>query len=304
MSNLNYTYEKHSTRDVKWNGHTLVYRAYFEEQAGTPVVFIHGLVASIDFFSDENFRQLKSIGPIYTISLPGHAPSVMPNGHVKTDPDLLAGSAAAQIKDFAKGRPVMLVGHSTGATAALALAIQYPELVAGVVICEGAAHGRESNGIFRTLQWLVLKLGIIGTLVFKSIFKINGFRPWTNRLFLADLFADKKKMDAYPHMWATQAKYWPALQALDLDVMKNMFADLDTLDLRPSLKNIKAPTLVILGEKDPFIPREEAQTLLDNIPNSKLYFIDGGGHVPFFETPDKFQSAILEFVQRVGIKTT
>lgn len=281
---------------VLFEGHQLIYRAYFKEQTGNPIVFVHGLVASVDFFADENFRQMRALGPVYSIALPGHAPGKAVSQHFKTDERLLADAVAAQLHDFLKGRKATLIGHSTGATAALACAIHHPELVESVVVCDGSSRGRETNGIFRLLQWLVLRLGGLGTLIFKTIFRLNSYSLWTNKQFLVDLFADKSRMASYPFMDVTQRKYFPALQQLDLDVMKSMFADLDTVDLVPSLHLITVPVQVIIGDKDPYVPMDEALAIVKAIPHAQLHVIAGGGHLPFFETPEEFEATITGFV--------
>ena len=104
---------------VLFEGHQLIYRAYFKEQTDNPIVFVHGLVASVDFFADENFRQMRSGSGLFHCAV-GHAPNKAVSQHFKTDERLLADTVAAQLHDFLKGRKATLIGHSTGATAALA----------------------------------------------------------------------------------------------------------------------------------------------------------------------------------------
>jgi pimeloyl-ACP methyl ester carboxylesterase len=42
-----------------------------------------------------------------------------------------------------------------------------------------------------------------------------------------------------------------------------------TLDLRPVLRNVRCPTLVIMGEHDPLIPVSLAQEIVAAIPDSR-----------------------------------
>ncbi|WP_428485542.1 alpha/beta fold hydrolase [Rhodopila sp.] len=55
----------------------------------------------------------------------------------------------------------------------------------------------------------------------------------------------------------------------------------------PLLRRIKAPTLLIWGEKDALIPPGNAQDYLRAIPNSRLVTFTGLGHVPQEEAPDR-----------------
>jgi len=50
--------------------------------------------------------------------------------------------------------------------------------------------------------------------------------------------------------------------------------------MSPIVKEIKAPTLIMWGEKDPILPLEQAHSLNSNIPGSKLKIYKDGPHVP------------------------
>jgi pimeloyl-ACP methyl ester carboxylesterase len=289
-------YMPHTTISVEHGQHSFTINAYFEQNAGDPIVLIHGLIGSNSFFSEQNIRQLAKLGPVYSICLPGHPHTRSPVPFPKTDKKLFAETIAAQVKALSKGRKVVLIGHSTGATAALACAIEFPELISKVVVCDGSSNGRETNGIFRFLQTLVLKGGAIGAAIFKSIFWFNGANLWVNKQFMLDLFSTKNGIYQYPYMWHTRARYFKDLKQLNYDIMKQMFVDLDSLDLEPELAKISCPVLVLVGDRDVFIPMYEAEKIASQIPNAKLNAIANCGHVPFFEHPLIWEKAIAEFV--------
>ncbi|WP_428395015.1 alpha/beta fold hydrolase [Lichenicoccus sp.] len=56
-------------------------------------------------------------------------------------------------------------------------------------------------------------------------------------------------------------------------------------DPRPALRRIKAPTLLLWGEKDAMIPIAHAQDYLASLPNAMLVALPGLGHVLFEEAP-------------------
>jgi pimeloyl-ACP methyl ester carboxylesterase len=68
-----------------------------------------------------------------------------------------------------------------------------------------------------------------------------------------------------------------------------------TMDLRPRLPQIEAPTLVITGEIDPWgagaVPELES-----GIPDARVVVMPGIGHMPWVEEADGFRSALLEFL--------
>jgi pimeloyl-ACP methyl ester carboxylesterase len=53
----------------------------------------------------------------------------------------------------------------------------------------------------------------------------------------------------------------------------------------PLLQNIKAPTLLLWGEKDAMIPLANANDYLKSLPDSRLVVLPGLGHVPHEEAP-------------------
>jgi 3-oxoadipate enol-lactonase len=61
--------------------------------------------------------------------------------------------------------------------------------------------------------------------------------------------------------------------------------------------NIKAPTLVITGDADVIVPRENSSNLAAKIPGAKLRVIEGGSHTFFIERPEEFNSAVIEFIK-------
>ncbi|MER7949328.1 alpha/beta hydrolase [Streptomyces sp. NPDC096079] len=67
-------------------------------------------------------------------------------------------------------------------------------------------------------------------------------------------------------------------------------------DLRATLSGILVPTLLVWGERDPILTREEQQTILDAIPDSRLVVYEGVGHLAYWETPDRVLRDLATFV--------
>ena len=64
-------------------------------------------------------------------------------------------------------------------------------------------------------------------------------------------------------------------------------------------KKISAPTLIIWGSDDKLTPLEDGIKLSRLIPSSRLVVIDGAGHSPHSEAPEKFVEAVLEFSKEI-----
>jgi pimeloyl-ACP methyl ester carboxylesterase len=61
-------------------------------------------------------------------------------------------------------------------------------------------------------------------------------------------------------------------------------------------KQVKAPTLVIHGGLDHVIPLAAARELVRRVPGWTLEVIEGVGHVPMMETPDRFLSVFNDWM--------
>jgi len=68
------------------------------------------------------------------------------------------------------------------------------------------------------------------------------------------------------------------------------------LDPAPTLARIKAPTLLLWGEKDAMIPISNATDYLRALPSAKLVRLPNLGHLPFEEAPDEGLAPVAGFL--------
>jgi 3-oxoadipate enol-lactonase len=68
------------------------------------------------------------------------------------------------------------------------------------------------------------------------------------------------------------------------------------IDATARLKEIKAPMLVLCGDKDPGTPPAMAEEIHANAPGSKLVMIPGAAHLANLENPAAFTKALREFL--------
>jgi 2-succinyl-6-hydroxy-2,4-cyclohexadiene-1-carboxylate synthase len=64
--------------------------------------------------------------------------------------------------------------------------------------------------------------------------------------------------------------------------------------LHDRLAGIVAPTLVIVGAADP--ARARAEEVAGGIPGARLAIVEGAGHAPHLERPDRFHALALDFL--------
>lgn len=70
-----------------------------------------------------------------------------------------------------------------------------------------------------------------------------------------------------------------------------------SFDAAARVSKIKAPTLLLTGDEDTIVPPGNSRNLASQIPHSKLAIIEGGSHMFFIEQPEKFNRAVLEFLE-------
>ncbi len=71
-------------------------------------------------------------------------------------------------------------------------------------------------------------------------------------------------------------------------------------DLKDRLSMIDVPTLIVWSEKDLLIPVEHAYVFHKSIKGSRLVILNGCGHTPYYEQPERFASIVDEFLNSVS----
>jgi len=182
----------------------------------------------------------------------------MPPGY--TTRDMAADCAAAIDKEI--GAPVDIVGTSYGGLLAPYIAADHPELVDHLVL-DGVAFRVSDQGKAVDLRFAELQSrGKWGEALATEV---TGMYPagWRHYIFppLARLAASLNR-----HHAVNVA-----------DVLIEAQAEYNH-DCRGILKDIKAPTLIIAGDKDCFSPVPLLRETAALIPNSNLIIVEGKGH--------------------------
>jgi pimeloyl-ACP methyl ester carboxylesterase len=109
--------------------------AFKKEGKGPGVVFIHGFGGNRSIWAEQVLRMKKD-HTVLTVDLPGHGDSAAPaikDGAV--DLDLVAAEVAALMRKQ-KVTPAVVVGHSTGGSLAIRVALADPGAVKGLVLVD------------------------------------------------------------------------------------------------------------------------------------------------------------------------
>ena len=68
------------------------------------------------------------------------------------------------------------------------------------------------------------------------------------------------------------------------------------MDLRPQVKTLAIPSLVIVGELDEATPAPMSVELAELLPQAELKILSGLAHVPQLQDPQAFLNAIHPFI--------
>jgi proline iminopeptidase len=69
-----------------------------------------------------------------------------------------------------------------------------------------------------------------------------------------------------------------------------------TFDLRPELRSIEAPTLVVVGDDDFICGPACADAIVDELSDVRLVTIPDSGHFVYVEQPEAFRAALTDFL--------
>lgn len=62
------------------------------------------------------------------------------------------------------------------------------------------------------------------------------------------------------------------------------------------LRSIRAPTLLVWGDHDPFSDVATGRRIADLIPDSRFHLLPGGGHLPWLDDPVTAGRLVTEFL--------
>ncbi|CAN5637166.1 alpha/beta hydrolase [soil metagenome] len=221
------------------------------------LVLVHGLSGSSRWWE----RNIPSLAEQYRVFIPdliGFGRSPRPRGRLPS-----IQSLAAVLGEWIRrvGRPeAHVIGHSMGGQLALHLAAAHPDQVSKLVLVDAA-------GIPRPLT---------PRTVVRFAREIAPVWRWGDLSFVPVIVSDA----------------WTAGPRTLLQAIGHILSD----DVRPLLPHVRAPTLVLWGERDSWVPLAHGREMHDGIPGSRLEILSGAAHNPMVDRPAEFNRSVLRFL--------
>jgi pimeloyl-ACP methyl ester carboxylesterase len=75
---------------------------------------------------------------------------------------------------------------------------------------------------------------------------------------------------------------------------------IQTVDVRDILERVKVLTLIVAPTQSFASPRELNEEMARRIPNAKLEWVDGLGHMTWVDKPEEVSSIVLKFISEVS----
>lgn len=174
----------------------------------------------------------------------------------------------------------IIAGLSYGSLVAQHFAILFPDLTEKLILLSTFAHKTPYYEAIELSWWRGLELGGYPLMLDIMLPSVLSEAYFKNPLIPIDLMKQARR-DANNEKEA---------------LFKLMAATKEREDFRPKLKKIKAPTLVVQGEKDLLLPVHMAVEVSNNIPGSILKVIPGAGHTLNLEAIQPMAKEILDFL--------
>lgn len=249
-------------------------RLYYETAgSGAPLVFIHGLGADSSLWN----AQLEAFAKHYLVlryDLRGHGQSALPTGepysHVA---DLNALLEHLNIPS------AHLIGQSLGGGIALDFALEHPEKTASLVLTDSSLNGYAWSQAWGESWAPLVAAAPLGKdtwlpVVLEHPMFTPGCREPSFKARLAQLFSTYTAWHFMNHDPVIGSEP-PAIERL---------------------KDIRARTLVLVGELEPPDFQAISKVLSERIPNVQTMIFDDIGHVLPMEAPEKFNEVVLNFL--------
>ena len=202
--------------------------------------------------------------------------------------------------------PVILVGHSMGGMAIMAMAEQHPGMfgtkVAGAVLISTAACGLDRGSPWmpppvRPLMCRALP-GVLNGMAKGSGLVERGRKASADLSFLGTRVIGFGDGEVSP---ATVGFLEQMVRDTPIEVVARFCQALLTCDMRGSLATLgRVPVVVMVGERDRLIAPRLGIELATEIPGAQLIWVPGGGHALILERPDLVSDTIAALLARVN----
>lgn len=228
--------------------------------AGTPVVLIHGLSGSRSWWQ-RNIDALATKHLVAAVDLVGFGRNRRFFG--RSTLPLPFEDVAALLGRWIEesfDEPVHVVGHSMGGQIAIHLAAARPDVVRSLTLVNSTGQPFEIDPMSHLRN--LLQRVPDGVLSFSRVLVWDFLRAGPTSVAVAT-------------------------------------ARLLTSDARRYVEQIRVPTLLVWGDRDPLVPDRYAESLQSQLSEADLIILPRAGHVAMWDNAEAFNERVMEFFRAV-----
>jgi pimeloyl-ACP methyl ester carboxylesterase len=186
---------------------------------------------------------------------------------------------------------VTVLGHSWGASVAIALALKHPEMVTGLVLASGYYYPTARADVI--VQFGPAVPGI-GDLMSLTLAPLISRAMWT--ISVENMFGPKPvptKFSGFPKEMALRPSQIKAGAGESAMMIPDAFA------FQGEYARLKMPVVIVAGEEDRLVDVEQSAQLHRQIPQSTLRRLSGAGHMVHQTETLEVMSAINEASKKI-----
>ena len=269
-------------------------RLHYTVRGSGPALIAHSGGPGMDARCWDNFGGIDAFVTVIALHPRGSGLSGPAQDNAYLLPDYASDVEALRLY-LGLDKPLVM-GWSHGGMVAQQFAFTYPDSLSKLILFDTSAYFGEFLGDI------------------EAAVKEFKDQPWYNESFAAlkkEWAGDYQTDEDMAALWAYEMKFYfkqfdaraAAYHQRTKDLPVRMvplkvFNDREaaTMDLRPRLRDIKVPTLVIVGRHDFITNVAMAEEMVKHIPNAQLEIFEESGHFAVVEEPEKFQRVVKQFV--------
>jgi pimeloyl-ACP methyl ester carboxylesterase len=259
---------------------------YVERGSGEPLVLLHGNGSMIQDFESSGLIDLAAKNyRVIVIDRPGFGHSDRPRNVIWT-PDAQAELIKLALDRLSVSNATVL-GHSWGASVAVALALKYPDLIRGLVLASGYYYPTPRPDV---VAMGTPALPLVGDILSHTLSPLISRAIWP--LMMRKIFGPRpvpEKFEAFPKEMALRPSQIRASAAESALMIPDAF------QFRNRYADLKMPLVIIAGEQDRLIDIDtQSARLHSDVPQSRFHRVAGNGHMIQQTATDQVMSAIQE----------
>lgn len=275
---------KYATSDDQYFSYRGLKVRYRDEGTGPVVILLHGVCSSLETWEGWA-RQLKGEFRVIRVDIPGFGLT----GPAPETSRYSRDGAVEFLDDFAAHLEVAgfsIAGNSLGGYIAWNYAVAHPEKVAKLILVDPVGYHQEMPGL----------LAFASNPLIRPFSRLMMPRALIDKA-TSEVFGDKSKITPEISQRYFDFAMREGNRGSYIDVFTMMRSENDSPNLSSEIPNIKAPTLIMWGTKDEWIPPAHIDHWRRDLPTASFITFEGLGHVPMEEAPAMTAEQAIRFLR-------